>query len=58
MEIKRDAYLERLERLRFKGGVKIITGVRCGGKTYLLFNIFRNRLLESGVPEDHIIPIA
>ena len=58
MEIKRDAYLKRLERLRFNGGVKVITGVKRGGKTYLLFNIFRNYLLESGVPKDHIIPIA
>lgn len=58
MEIGRDAYLERLKRLRFKGGVKIITGVRRGGKTYLLFNIFQDYLLESGVPRDHIIPIS
>lgn len=58
MEIKRDAYLERLDRLRFKGGVKIITGVRRGGKTYLLFNIFHKHLLNSGIPEDHIISIA
>ena len=52
MEIGRDAYLERLKRLRFKGGVKIITGGRRGGKTYLLFNIFQDYLLESGVPRD------
>ncbi|MGN1044332.1 MAG: ATP-binding protein [Candidatus Methanomethylophilaceae archaeon] len=58
MEIKRDRYLERLKRLRFKGGVKIITGLRRGGKSYLLFNIFRDYLLESGVPEDNIIAIA
>lgn len=58
MEIKRDAYLERLERLRFKGGVKIITGVRRGGKSYLLFNIFCNHLLETGVRSDHVIAIA
>lgn len=58
MEIKRDRYLERLKRLRFKGGVKVITGLRRSGKTYLLFNIFRNHLLESGVPEDNIILIA
>lgn len=58
MEIRRDAYLERLNRLRFKGGVKIITGVRRGGKSYLLFNLFRNRLRETGVHDDHIIAIA
>ena len=58
MEIKRDRYLERLKRLRFKGGVKIITGLRRSGKSYLLFNIYRNYLLETGVSEDNIISIA
>ena len=58
MEIKRDRYLERLKRLQFKGGVKIITGLRRSGKSYLLFNIYRNYLLESGVSESNIIPIA
>lgn len=58
MEIGRDAYLERLDRLRFKGGVKIITGVRRSGKTYLLFNLFHDYLLKTGIPEDHIIAIA
>lgn len=58
MEIRRDAYLERLNRLRFKGGVKIITGIRRSGKTYLLFNIFRDHLLKSGISDDHIISIA
>ena len=57
-EIRRDAYLERLDRLRFKGGVKIITGMRRSGKTYILFNIFRDHLLKSGIPEDHIVSIA
>jgi len=58
MEIGRDRYLQKLMRLKFKGGVKIITGLRRSGKSYLLFNIFRRNLLESGVPEDHIIAIA
>ena len=58
MEIKRDRYLERLKRLQFKGGVKIITGLRRSGKSYLLFNIYRNYLLETGVSEDNIISIA
>jgi len=58
MEIKRDRYLERLKRLQFKGGVKIITGLRRSGKSYLLFNIYRNYLLETGVPENNIITIA
>ncbi|MBR6204555.1 MAG: ATP-binding protein [Candidatus Methanomethylophilaceae archaeon] len=58
MEIKRDRYLERLTRLQFKGGVKIITGLRRSGKSYLLFTLFRNHLLESGVSEGNIISIA
>ena len=58
MEIKRDRYLERLKRLQFKGGVKILTGLRRSGKSYLLFNIYRNYLLETGVPENNIISIA
>ncbi len=58
MEIGRDRYLQKLMRLKFKGGVKIITGLRRSGKSYLLFNIFRRNLLESGVPEDHIVAIA
>ncbi|MBE6528759.1 MAG: ATP-binding protein [Thermoplasmata archaeon] len=58
MEIKRDRYLTRLRKLRFKGGVKIVTGLRRSGKSYLLFNILYNDLLDSGVSEDHIIRIA
>ena len=40
------------------GMIKIITGIRRCGKSYLLFNIFKKYLLESGVKEDHIIEIA
>jgi predicted AAA+ superfamily ATPase len=58
MEIKRDRYLERLKRLQFKGGVKIITGIRRSGKSYLLFHLFRDYLIESGVSERNIISIA
>ncbi len=58
MEIERDRYLERLKRLQFKGGVKIITGLRRSGKSYLLFTLFRNYLIESEVSEDNIISIA
>ncbi len=42
---------------RWNGRVKVVTGIRRCGKTYLLFTIFRNRLLEEGVPEDHIIAV-
>ena len=58
MEIKRDIYLNRLIRREKNGLIKVITGVRRCGKSYLLFNLFHNYLLDKGVPEDHIIEIA
>ena len=58
MEMKRQRYLDRLIRLRFKGGVKIVTGMRRAGKSYLLFKMFRDHLLSTGVPEGNIICIA
>ena len=58
MEIKRDIYLDRLIRREKNGLIKIVTGVRRCGKSYLLFNLFHNYLLDKGVHEDHIIEIA
>ena len=58
MEIKRDIYLDRLIRREKNGLIKIVTGVRRCGKSYLLFNLFHNYLLDKGVKEDHIIEIA
>lgn len=58
MEIKRDIYLDRLIRREKNGMIKIVTGVRRCGKSYLLFNLFHNYLLDKGVKEDHIIEIA
>ena len=58
MEIKRDIYLGRLIRRERNGLIKIVTGVRRCGKSYLLFNLFHNYLLDKGVQEDHIIEIA
>ncbi len=58
MEIKRDIYLDRLIRREKNGLVKIVTGVRRCGKSYLLFNLFHNYLLDKGVQEDHIIEVA
>ena len=55
MEIKRDIYLDKLVRKKKNGLIKVVTGVRRCGKSYLLFHLFHNHLLESGVPEDHII---
>ncbi len=57
MEIKRDLYLEKLCSHRWNGLVKIVTGIRRCGKSYLLFTIFKNRLLSEGVDPEDIIEI-
>ena len=58
MEIKRDSYLEQLKIRKDNGMIKIITGIRRCGKSFLLFVLFKKYLLESGVDHDHIIEIA
>ncbi len=58
MEIKRNVYLNKLIRREKNGLIKIVTGVRRAGKSYLLLNIFHNYLREKGVGEDHIIEIV
>ncbi|MFR3463125.1 MAG: ATP-binding protein [Ruminococcus sp.] len=58
MEIKRDSYLNQLLVRRNNGLIKIITGLRRCGKSYLLRTIFKNHLLNEGVPHDHIIEMA
>ncbi len=58
MVIKRDIYLNRLIDRKENGLVKIITGIRRCGKSYLLFELFYNHLLECGVSDDHIIRLA
>ena len=58
MEIKRDIYLNRLIRREKNGLIKVVTGVRRCGKSYLLFNLFHDYLLDKGIREDHIIEIA
>lgn len=57
MTIKRDLYLDRLIRAKGDGFVKIITGIRRCGKSYLLFRLFKNHLLGDGVPKDRIVEI-
>ena len=57
MEIKRDSYLQQLISYRFDGLVKVITGIRRCGKSYLLKNIYRGYLLENGVKDEQIITI-
>ena len=58
LEIKRDSYLEQLKIRKDNGMIKIITGIRRCGKSFLLFVLFKKYLLESGVDNDHIIEIA
>lgn len=58
MVIRRDRYLERLISKQNNGMIKVITGIRRCGKSYLLFNLFYDHLLASGTPEDNIICIA
>ena len=57
MEIRRDRYLERLIAHKGNGRVKIVTGIRRCGKSYLLFQLFKHHLIESGVKPNHIIEI-
>ncbi|MDO5411643.1 MAG: ATP-binding protein [Lachnospiraceae bacterium] len=58
MDIKRDAYLQQLIERKNNGMIKVITGIRRCGKSFLLFNIFKSHLLENGVDAEHIIEIA
>ena len=58
MVIRRDRYLERLISKQNNATIKVITGIRRCGKSYLLFNLFYDHLLASGIPEDNIICIA
>ena len=58
MEIKRDRYLNKLISYLWDGQVKVITGIRRCGKSYLLRNLFHRYLVEQGVPEDHILTFA
>jgi predicted AAA+ superfamily ATPase len=58
MEIKRDSYLSKLAGKVSNGLIKVVTGVRRCGKSYLLFNLFHNYLISEGVDEAHIIEVA
>lgn len=57
MEIKRDKYLQDLINRMHNQMIKVVTGVRRSGKSYLIFHIFQNYLLNQGIPESHIIRI-
>ena len=58
MEIQRNGYLEQLVLKKDNGMIKIITGIRRCGKSYLLFTLFKRYLLNSGIDAEHIIEIA
>lgn len=58
MQIKRDFYLQQLVDGKQNGLIKIVTGIRRCGKSFLLFKLFRQYLLDVGVNSDHIIQIA
>ena len=58
MEIRRDIYLNKLISKKHNGLIKVITGMRRCGKSYLLFNLFRDHLAKLNVPDDHIIEMA
>ena len=57
MEIKRDFYLNKLIRSMHNGMVKVITGIRRCGKSYLLNPLFKDYLLSTGVLNDRIIHV-
>ena len=58
MEIARDIYLNKLISKKNNGLIKVVTGMRRCGKSYLLFNLFRDHLKSEGVPDDHVIEMA
>ena len=55
MEIKRDKYLNDLKDRMHNGMIKVVTGIRRSGKSYLIFSIFKEYLISEGVDEEHII---
>ena len=58
MVIERDIYLKKLISKKQNGLIKVVTGIRRCGKSYLLFHLFKEHLLADGIDEQHIIEIA
>ena len=58
MVLSRDLYLEKLIAAKDDGYVKIITGIRRSGKSYLLFTLFKSHLLSAGVRKSRIVEVA
>ena len=57
MEVRRDVHLKRLIASRHNGLIKVLTGIRRSGKSYLMRVLFKNYLIENGIREDHIIEL-
>ena len=58
MKILRDSYINELMIRRQNGMIKVVTGMRRAGKSFLLLKLFHEKLVEEGVPEDHILELA
>lgn len=58
MEIKRDYYLNKIIMKQHNGLIKVVTGIRRCGKSYLLFHLYKKYLLENGIDKEHILEIA
>ena len=58
MEFQRDYYIQKLINRKNNGFIKVITGIRRCGKSYLLFNLFKKHLIESGVKSKQIIELS
>jgi len=58
MLIKRDEYLNKLISKKWNGMIKVITGIRRCGKSYLLFELFKKHLIDNGVEDNQIIEIS
>ena len=58
MTIKRDFYVDKLMSVRHNGLVKVVTGVRRCGKSYLLFNLYRDALKAEGVGDDQFVCVV
>ena len=58
MEIRRDIYLKKLIAKKHNGLIKVVTGIRRCGKSYLIFNLFKEHLIHNRVAKDHIIEMA
>ena len=58
MKILRDSYINELMIRRQNGMIKVVTDMRRAGKSFLLLKLFHEKLVEEGVPEDHILELA